>query len=1069
MRSTIASVALPSRRCVQFGRQHPRGFQVLTVALTAIMVVAVVCCGSAYAAKGVEIVKAGYSPDNNDVAVTVVFATTPHTVCTGSAQVSIRGSKVSRGLPALRTSAKGDGLWEWRIDGRIPAARWKTSVYCRLQKQTRQASSDSREFSAPAGHGRGTESGIYVPGSLKGRAITLKGQTGDGGGGAILYPRGQCTWYVATRRPDLPYFPGVSGNALNWLSSAKKAGFQTGTAPLPGAVAVFQPGQYGAGKYGHVAYVEEVLPSGLIKISEFNYAHHLAKGERKISAKGLHFIYEADTAHHEGGPTVPVNTAQPTVTGVPKTGKELTCTVGSWSGGPVIVYAVQWYRDGSAIALATAATYLVQSVDEGQVLGCVVTASTEAGSTTAPATSVVIYSLPSSTGPLQIEGTPIAGTVLTCPNGSWAGSAIESYRYQWLLDEKPVSGATGPKFTLIKADEGRPLACRVTAENAAGEATAESPTIVVYQEPINTSPPRITGGASSEEANVGEPLFCDAGAWKALPPPSYSYQWFRGATAIGGATSEHYEVQAADEGRLLVCRVEADNVAGGNPAASAAVRISSVPRNTISPSVLGVGKAGAVLTCSAGKWEANPPATFSYGWHRDNAPIEGAHEAEYQVQPADEGHLLACVVTAKNVAGTMSAESSNTITVPEEARKRKEEEERKEEEVITSVDYTKQDRGPYDGIFELAWQKFTAQSDTITYAGVTVANPNLPAGETSGTIELKLCTTQECGGSGSELGAAKATVNNYGLSAGEFAPEVDVVPGHDYYLVWAAPPNVSGAGWLAFWHGGSPVNIESSNALEAVVRGYDSGSGNGNNREVISYGGTKPPPAPYSAPFNFAYQNFVAASNRITRLGVVVGNPAAAVHKPPVPQEVELLLCASRTCDKTVLGRGTASIVNYGLTEIELEAPIEVVVGREYYVYWTTPAEYEATPWVTFWQGSGPKPEDAERLQVVVRGYDAGSETYHPTFFTETPEITTATFSSYENASGPGVDLGAGHAVQISCKVFAPEIASVEPEGYWYRIHSSPWNDEFYAAANAFENNTEGKKDVNTDAKVPDC
>jgi surface antigen len=1076
MTSMIAKAApSPRQRGAHDGnpaRPHlsrlPHQALVFTVAVLGIALL--VGSGPAYGAKGVEIIQAGTHPDQNDIAVTVVMATTPHTTCGGSARVEIRGSAVSRKLPAITTSAKGDGLWEWRIDGKIPPARWKVSVDCRLVKQARKISSDSREFSAPAGHGPGSESGIFVPGSLRGRAVTLKGRSGgEGGGGAILYPHGECTWYVATRRPDLPYFPGASGNALNWLNSARKDGFKTGTTPLAGSVAVFQPGQYGALKYGHVAYVEEVLPNQLIKISEFNYRHHLAKDERTISSKALHFIYESDTSHGEGGSTIPVNTAQPTITGVPKVGRELTCTVGSWSGGPSIAYLAQWYRDGAAVALATAPTYLVQPGDEGHVLGCVVTASTEAGSTKAPATSVIIYSLPNNTVPPFIEGTPIAGTTLTCALGLWAGTPAENYRYQWLLGETRSVAAAAPEFTPTRADEGEPLSCRVTAENPAGEATAESRTIDIYQEPINTALPQITGGVSGTEANVGELLSCGDGTWKGLPAPSYSRQWLRGPEAIAGATGGKYVVQAVDEGRLLACEVEATNAAGKTSATSAAVRVSSVPTNTSPPRILGSGKVGSALTCSAGEWEAVPVATFTYRWHRDNALIEGANEEKYQVQTGDEGHLLTCIVTAENVAGKVSIESQNGISVAEEARKAKEEEERKEKEIIVSIDNTKGDRGPYDGIFERAWQKFTADSDRITYAGVTIGNPNLPVGNTASTLELRLCSTQECTGSGSELGHAQAAIDNYGVSAGEFEPEVDVVPGHIYYLVWATPPKVAGAGWLTFWHAGSPVDIELSEALEAVIRGYDSEGAHSSNREIISYGGVKPPPAPYSAPFNFAYQNFVAASNRITRLGVVLGNTAAAVHKPAVPQEVELLICTSRTCESPALGRGRGSLVNYGVTEVELEAPAHVVVGREYYVYWNSPTAYEATPWVTFWRGSGPKPEDAEQLQVAVRGYDAGSETFHPTFFPETAEITSTTFSSYENASGPGPEISASQTVQVSCKVFAPEIASIEPEGYWYRIHTSPWKDEFYAAANAFENNTEGKKTIDTDFKVPDC
>jgi hypothetical protein len=60
--------------------------------------------------------------------------------------------------------------------------------------------------------------------------------------------------------------------------------------------------------------------------------------------------------------------------------------------------------------------------------------------------------------------------------------------------------------------------------------------------------------------------------------------------------------------------------------------------------------------------------------------------------------------------------------------------------------------------------------------------------------------------------------------------------------------------------------------------------------------------------------------------------------------------------------------------------------------------------------------------------------------------------------------------VQVTCKLFAPEIDSAEPEGYWYRIQSKPWNGEYYAAANAFRNGAAHRGElIDTDFAVPDC
>lgn len=89
----------------------------------------------------------------------------------------------------------------------------------------------------------------------------------------------------------------------------------------------------------------------------------------------------------------------------------------------------------------------------------------------------------------------------------------------------------------------------------------------------------------------------------------------------------------------------------------------------------------------------------------------------------------------------------------------------------------------------------------------------------------------------------------------------------------------------------------------------------------------------------------------------------------------------------------------------------------------------------------------------------------------ETPNHPVNTFTNYHNASGMGPPIGAGQWVQVSCKVYDPTIVSVNPDGYWYRIASSPWNNAYYSPANTFMNGDPygGPYTHNTDFSVPNC
>lgn len=81
-------------------------------------------------------------------------------------------------------------------------------------------------------------------------------------------------------------------------------------------------------------------------------------------------------------------------------------------------------------------------------------------------------------------------------------------------------------------------------------------------------------------------------------------------------------------------------------------------------------------------------------------------------------------------------------------------------------------------------------------------------------------------------------------------------------------------------------------------------------------------------------------------------------------------------------------------------------------------------------------------------------------------------FSNPHNASGMGPRIEPYAWVDVSCKLHDPTIESVNPDGYWYRIASAPWNNAYYIAANTFWNgDVPGQTSYthNTDFAVRDC
>lgn len=193
--------------------------------------------------------------------------------------------------------------------------------------------------------------------------------------------------------------------------------------------------------------------------------------------------------------------------------------------------------------------------------------------------------------------------------------------------------------------------------------------------PVNTSLPTING-----EAYNTSRLKADAGSWT-NSPSSYAFEWRRcdsgggSCSAIGGANENRYTLTTSDIGHRLKVRVTATNGDGPSaPAESNATalveELGTAPSNTAKPSVSGTVAVGSTLTATSGSWTGTPSTfTFTYQWQRcpssgSCSSITSATANTYVISSSDAGSKLRVAVTAANRAGSSSAESDQTGTVP---------------------------------------------------------------------------------------------------------------------------------------------------------------------------------------------------------------------------------------------------------------------------------------------------------------------------------------------------------------------------------------------------------------------
>ena len=386
------------------------------------------------------------------------------------------------------------------------------------------------------------------------------------------------------------------------------------------------------------------------------YTVRLADLEQSISCR----VRAADLTNATSltvTPTSPAQRSQPAIEGDPRLGRTLSCTRGTWDdAGRDGEYAVsyEWFRAG--VLIGPGQTHTVTALDVDKALRCTVTVE---GKTAVNSPNVTAVGPRALTVP-TLSGDARLGRTLSCSRGVWDDPATPyAVTYQWLRAGAAIAGATDATYAPTTADVGRALSCRVTA---AGFTNATSSSVTV-QGPEAFLPPRIEG-----DPRVGSTLSCTRGNWDDPPgedavPYAVTYQWYRGNTAIAGATNATYVPQTGDSS--INCRV----TASGTTSQSASVSLTTAatggtPVNLIAPAISGDRRVGRTLTCSRGSWnDATPPFPVTYRWRRGTVAIVGATEPTYTITADDLGQSLNCQVIAN---GTTTATSpSYTPTPPE--------------------------------------------------------------------------------------------------------------------------------------------------------------------------------------------------------------------------------------------------------------------------------------------------------------------------------------------------------------------------------------------------------------------
>ena len=253
---------------------------------------------------------------------------------------------------------------------------------------------------------------------------------------------------------------------------------------------------------------------------------------------------------------------------------------------------------------------------------------------------------------VAIATSPTGGTI--CPGTSKTFEVTATgtnLTYQWYKNgiANPIAGATNAIFTIsspVASDAGDYFV--VVSGDCGLAKTSGIATLVISQSTSITTAP-----VSNLTLCVGQPISMNVVATGTV----LTYQWFKGTTAIAGATNPTFNIGSAtttDAGTYNVVITNSCGVA--TPSTNVVVTINELPQITTSPSGTTIceGQGINLSVVATG-------TTLTYQWFRNGNPIAGATAANYadnSVTLAEAGNYTVVVSGVCTTAATPAVTSA---------------------------------------------------------------------------------------------------------------------------------------------------------------------------------------------------------------------------------------------------------------------------------------------------------------------------------------------------------------------------------------------------------------------------
>jgi ribosomal protein S28E/S33 len=374
----------------------------------------------------------------------------------------------------------------------------------------------------------------------------------------------------------------------------------------------------------------------------------------------------------QAGPVLNLNdppTGAPVIVGTMTEDQTLTLDTSSIADGDGLGgFAVQWLRNGSAIAGATSASYVLSDADVGSSISAEVRWTDAQGTAemlTSTAGAAVLGINDAPVGLPTISGAPVENQTLTAQTGGLSDAdGLGAFSYQWLRNGLALGGATAATYTAGDLDVGALISVRVSYTDNQGTTETVTSGAVGSVLNVNDAPSGLptVGGTPAED----QILTASTGALADIDGlGSFSYQWLRDGVAIGGATASSYLLGDADVGASIQVQVGwTDGQGTAELVSSAAVgpvlNVNDAPAGA--PAIVGTAEEDRTLTLDTSSVaDSDGLGSFSIQWLRNGSAVSGATGSTYALGDADVGSLISVRVNWIDAHGTAETLTSATL------------------------------------------------------------------------------------------------------------------------------------------------------------------------------------------------------------------------------------------------------------------------------------------------------------------------------------------------------------------------------------------------------------------------